>query len=97
MKLVVDEYPTSCKNCIFKTDNFSLRKYHCNILHKDIGTDEFNKECYDNFILYKDLMQTKNSSTLVESIINAKNKTKRCKNNNMEHDFMMTEAFGGLI
>ena len=59
MKIVVDEYPNDCYDCIFKEDNFSERKNHCTILHVDIGginDVRFSHRCHDKFILFKDAM-----------------------------------------
>ena len=63
MKIVVDEYPKDCSTCIFKEDNFSARKNHCNILHVDIGginDVRFSHRCHEKFILFSDMMDQYN-------------------------------------
>lgn len=112
MRLVVDQYPENCETCIFKTDDFSRRQNFCNILHVHIGgvnDVRFDHKCYEHFILFKDLLakefsddentNNKNEerySPLLEYIRNAKNDVKNI-DTKAEHDFMMSEAFGGLV
>ena len=71
MKIVVDEYPKDCYNCIFKEDNFSERKNHCTILHVDIGginDVRFNHRCHDQFILFKDIIEQYNLNIIFDEI-----------------------------
>lgn len=59
MRIVVDQYPDNCETCKFKTDNFSSRKNHCNLLHIDIGgvnDVRYNHICYKEFVTFDELL-----------------------------------------
>ena len=64
MRIVVDQYPDNCETCKFKTDNFSSRKNHCNLLHMDIGGADdvrFSHICYKEFVTFDELLNGQKS------------------------------------